>query len=124
MPAGDCLCTRYEIPLIREILQAVTKSTSFVMAVVARIGPLCHFRQILGDVLLRLIVSVCFIGFFLNLVGCAHETVKPWQRGRLANPVMIRDANPAQATLEQHTYSSKEATAGGYSTGAGGCGCN
>lgn len=56
--------------------------------------------------------------------GCTFEKVKPWERGRLANPVMVRDANPAQATLEQHTYSSKESTAGGYSTGAGGCGCN
>ncbi|MDX1693328.1 MAG: DUF4266 domain-containing protein [Ketobacteraceae bacterium] len=56
--------------------------------------------------------------------GCSYEKVRPWERGRLANPVMIRDANPAQALLEQHTYSSKETTSGGYSAGAGGCGCN
>ncbi|MCG8668504.1 MAG: DUF4266 domain-containing protein [Pseudomonadales bacterium] len=60
----------------------------------------------------------------VSISSCAIEPVKPWQRGRLANPVMVRDANPAQAVLEQHTYSSKEATSGGYSTGAGGCGCN
>ena len=56
--------------------------------------------------------------------GCTFEKVRPWERGRLANPVMVRDANPAQALLEQHTYSSKETTSGGYSAGAGGCGCN
>jgi hypothetical protein len=56
--------------------------------------------------------------------GCTYEKVRPWERGRLANPVMVRDANPAQSLLEQHTYSSKETTSGGYSAGAGGCGCN
>ncbi|NPU92991.1 MAG: DUF4266 domain-containing protein [Gammaproteobacteria bacterium] len=58
------------------------------------------------------------------LPGCAYEPVKAYQRGKLANPVMVRDANPAHSAFEQHVYSSKESTAGGYSTGAGGCGCN
>lgn len=58
------------------------------------------------------------------LSGCTVEKVRVWQRGHLANPVMIRDRSSAQATLEQHTYSAKESTAGGYGTGAGGCGCN
>lgn len=62
--------------------------------------------------------------FTMLKTGCSYENVRPWERGRLANPVMVRDANPAQAILEQHTYSSKETTAGGYSAGAGGCGCN
>ena len=70
---------------------------------------------------MKLAISLLLVAF---MSGCAYEAVKPWQRGRLANPVMVRDANPAQAVLEQHTYSSKESTSGGYSTGAGGCGCN
>ncbi len=60
----------------------------------------------------------------LSLTGCAMEKVAPWQRGNLAKRVMVRDATAAQAALEQHAYSSKEATAGGYGIGAGGCGCN
>lgn len=52
------------------------------------------------------------------------EKVTPWQRGNLAKRVMVRDATSAQAALEQHAYSAKEATAGGYGIGAGGCGCN
>lgn len=71
-----------------------------------------------------LIIGVLLLLVSLSLAGCTFEKVRPWERGRLANPVMVRDANPAQALLEQHTYSSKETTAGGYSAGAGGCGCN
>lgn len=71
------------------------------------------------SLLLSLIAAVLVLE-----TGCTIEKVKPWQRGRLANPVMVRDANPSQSTLEQHTYASKESTSGGYSTGAGGCGCN
>ena len=58
------------------------------------------------------------------LPGCTYEPVKVWQRGQLANPVMVRDPDVGQAALEQHVYSSKESTSGGYSTGAGGCGCS
>lgn len=63
---------------------------------------------------------------FIVLVssGCSYQKVQAWERGNLANPVMLRDSNTSQAILEQHTYSAKESTAGGYSTGAGGCGCN
>lgn len=70
------------------------------------------------------LTGLSFLVVSVLLSGCTFEKVRPWERGRLANPVMIRDANPAQAVLEQHTYSSKETTAGGYSAGAGGCGCN
>ena len=68
------------------------------------------------------LIAIAF--FVLASSGCSYHKVQAWERGNLANPVMLRDSNASQATLEQHTYSSKESTAGGYSTGAGGCGCN
>lgn len=58
----------------------------------------------------------------LALAGCAN--VQPWERGNLAKQEMAFDPNPAAAALLQHTYSSKEAAAGGYGVGGGGCGCN
>lgn len=70
-----------------------------------------------------LIRGVCLCLVF-QLVGCTITKVSPWQRGNLAKRVMVRDGSAAQAALEQHAYSSKEGTAGGYGTGAGGCGCN
>ncbi len=56
--------------------------------------------------------------------ACSSMSVAAWEKGNLAKPVMVRDTSAQHAGLEQHTYMSKEATEGGYSLGAGGCGCN
>lgn len=59
------------------------------------------------------------------LGGCATMTPpKPWEKGDLARPDMQFDADPLDAKLEQHVYTSKEVTGGGYGVGGGGCGCN
>ena len=61
----------------------------------------------------------------LFLSGCsAVPEVQAWEREHFANPVMQRNSKPHQEALKQHTYVSKEGTQGGFSTGAGGCGCN
>ena len=72
----------------------------------------------------KLLTLIAMAFFVLTSSGCSYQKVQAWERGNLANPVMLRDSNASQAILEQHTYSAKESTAGGYSTGAGGCGCN
>jgi hypothetical protein len=54
--------------------------------------------------------------------GCA--AVKPWQRGRLAKPMMQLDPRPESTLLEQHVYQYREGSAGGYGGLGGGCGCN
>lgn len=54
--------------------------------------------------------------------GCAE--VAPWERGTLARPEMALEIDALDAALMRHAYSSKEAAAGGYGVGGGGCGCN
>ncbi len=54
--------------------------------------------------------------------GCA--SVKPWQRGMLADRVMRADRDPAGLALTEHVYFSREAASGGRGVGGGGCGCN
>ena len=56
------------------------------------------------------------------LAGCAE--VQPWERGTLARPAMALETDALDAALTRHMYSSKEAAAGGYGVGGGGCGCN
>ena len=56
------------------------------------------------------------------LTGCA--TVKPWQRGTLADPIMQADRDPMGQGLLDHVFFSREAASGGRSVGGGGCGCN
>jgi hypothetical protein len=53
--------------------------------------------------------------------GCA--TVKPWQRGTLADPLMQPDLLPDQVILDQHFLLTVEGAAGGYDVAGGGCGC-
>jgi hypothetical protein len=54
--------------------------------------------------------------------GCA--SVKPWERGRMAKPVMQLDPEPESTLLEQHVYQYREGSVGGYGGLGGGCGCN
>ncbi len=54
--------------------------------------------------------------------GCT--TVKPWQRGYLAEDVMSASTDPLRASLDNHIYFSKEGSSGGGQSAGGGCGCN
>ena len=73
----------------------------------------------------RRFAKVCTIaGALLALTaleGCA--TVHPWQRGRLADPSMIFDADAAQTAYMAHWQEAREASSGGYGVQSGGCGC-
>lgn len=60
----------------------------------------------------------------LLLGACAFSPPAPWERGSLARPEMALQADPLEARLQQHLYSSKENASGGASIGGGGCGCN
>jgi hypothetical protein len=54
--------------------------------------------------------------------GCA--TVKQWQRGTLADPIMQANRDPLGRGLMDHIYFSREAASGGPSVAGAGCGCN
>lgn len=62
------------------------------------------------------------LGVLLASSGCT--AVKPWQRARLAKPMMQLDPEPESTLLEQHVYQYREGSAGGYGGLGGGCGCN
>jgi hypothetical protein len=56
------------------------------------------------------------------LAGCAG--VRPWEREALAEPQMQIGADPEADLLEQHVFTYREGSAGGYGGSGGGCGCN
>jgi hypothetical protein len=56
------------------------------------------------------------------LTGCS--TVKPWERGTLADYTMRPDRDPLDVSLDEHVFFTREAAAGGQGVGGGGCGCN
>jgi hypothetical protein len=53
--------------------------------------------------------------------GCG---VKAYERGHLAKPKMQFNPDPEENQHEQHVYSYREGSVGGYDAGGGGCGCN
>jgi Domain of unknown function (DUF4266) len=54
--------------------------------------------------------------------ACAN--VKPWQRGHLADSVMLPGRDPLKDSISEHVWFTREAFAGGRGVGGGGCGCN
>jgi hypothetical protein len=67
------------------------------------------------------LVAAALLGGTLVMGGCA--TVQPWQRGRLANPCMVFDADASQVAYMAHWQEAREGAAGGYGVQGGGCGC-
>jgi hypothetical protein len=57
----------------------------------------------------------------LALGGCAN--VKPYEREKLADPIMNLDDDVGKQSLEQKLFSTREAGTGGGAGVGGGCGC-
>ena len=56
--------------------------------------------------------------------GPIEPWVKPYERDRLADPIMALDPDPVSSSFMQHVYESREGARGGEGAAGGGCGCN
>ena len=58
--------------------------------------------------------------------GCSNiePWVKPYERDRLADPIMALDGDPISSSYLQHVYEAREGARGGEGAAGGGCGCN
>ncbi len=71
-----------------------------------------------GRILLALLA--CY-----GLSACSIEPwVKPYERDRLADPIMSLDGDPVSTAYLQHVYEAREGARGGEGAAGGGCGCN
>lgn len=68
----------------------------------------------------KILMLLLFV-LILGLSACA--TVKPWERGRLADPIMIFDENPIEKGIREHHIENREGSKGGTGAQGGGCGC-
>ena len=50
--------------------------------------------------------------------------VKPYERDRLADPIMSWDRDSVSGAYLDHIYESREGSRGATGTAGGGCGCN
>ncbi|GAB2911339.1 DUF4266 domain-containing protein [Rheinheimera gaetbuli] len=62
----------------------------------------------------------------LSLSGCAsiEPWVKPYERDKLADPIMAFGRHPVALQHVAHVQDSREAAKGANGSGGGGCGCN
>ena len=60
----------------------------------------------------------------LSACGNIEPWVKPYERDRLADPIMALDGDPVSSSYLKHVYESREGARGGEGAAGGGCGCN
>ncbi len=60
------------------------------------------------------------------LTGCKpiEPWVKPYERERLADPIMALERDPVSSSYIDHVFESREGARGGMGGAGGGCGCN
>ena len=68
----------------------------------------------LGAVAMMLLLGACSI----------QPWVKPYERDRLADPIMTWDRDAVSSGYVDHIYESREGSRGGTGAAGGGCGCN
>lgn len=72
----------------------------------------------------KIINALLLLAACIGLNGCSGLGVQPWERDMLAQKKMQLDPYPVDTYLDEHIYTSREASAGGRGIGGGGCGCN
>jgi len=67
-----------------------------------------------------------FFAALAGIAGCSsfEPWVKPYERDRLADPIMALDTDPVSSAYIQHVHEAREGARGGEGSAGGGCGCN
>jgi hypothetical protein len=62
----------------------------------------------------------------LLAAGCSgiEPWVKPYERDRMADPLMSFDRNPVSGSYMDHVHEAREGARGASGSSGGGCGCN
>ena len=67
-------------------------------------------------------------GVLASTAGCAYKPIEPWvkpyERERLADPVMKTSLNELPGRQQDHVYVVREGSRGATGVQGGGCGCN
>lgn len=70
--------------------------------------------------------TLALIAAAIALSGCTpiEPWVKPYERERLADPIMAFDRAPVSSAYIDHVFESREGARGASGGAGGGCGCN
>jgi hypothetical protein len=66
------------------------------------------------------------VAIALQAAACSHiePWVKPYERDRLADPIMSWGRDPVSIAYLSHVRDAREGSRGASGTAGGGCGCN
>lgn len=78
--------------------------------------------MVIRDKIQLMLVLVSMLG--ISACSGIEPWVKPYERDRLADPIMLLDAHPVSTSYIQHVYEAREGARGGEGAAGGGCGCN
>jgi len=75
---------------------------------------------------IHLLGLTCLLALAAAASGCSSlkPWVKPYERERLADPIMSFDRNPVSQAYLDHVYEVRGAARGATGATGGGCGCN
>ena len=74
----------------------------------------------------RIVGLAAALTLLLQLSACSsiQPWVKPYERERLADPIMSFDPDPVASAYMEHVFEVRAAARGGNGAAGGGCGCN
>ncbi len=76
-----------------------------------------------ATLMFRLLLPILLLAG-LSACGAIEPWVKPYERDRLADPIMSLDPDPVSTAYMQHVFEAREGARGGEGSAGGGCGCN
>lgn len=71
----------------------------------------------------RILLPLLLMGS-LSACSSIEPWVKPYERDKLADPIMALDGDPVSTAYIQHVFEAREGARGGEGAAGGGCGCN
>lgn len=75
---------------------------------------------------MRRLATASLLAILVLIGGCGNVEpwVKPYERDRLADPIMASDRDPVSSSYLHHVFESREGARGALGSSGGGCGCN
>ena len=69
-------------------------------------------------------IRITLLTVFLSSCMRVEPWVSPFERSKLADPIMTFSRSPADASFMHHARQAREGARGAEGGGGGGCGCN
>jgi hypothetical protein len=74
--------------------------------------------------MIQRLLKLCALVLLISSCSTIEPWVSPFERSKLADPIMSFARHPADAAYMHHVRQAREGARGAEGGGGGGCGCN